>query len=224
MPTIITRGSVSAMGYGFGAKKGGPTVIGQAYGGGYYAGQISTAGNGVADYYLIVAPAATGQNLTGLTWGPISTTGATSLINGNTNSNILNSATYPAAYWCKQLTIGGYTDWYLPAKNELEVLYYYFKPDLPLTNNNNTSSGANPNAVSPEPINTNYTALGPPNQTTATAFRTGNSEVFTTRVLYWSSSEFDSNDSWSQDFSNGIQVNDFKYSASYVRAVRRIPV
>ena len=33
-----------------------PTVIGQAYGGGFYAGQISTTANGVATHYLIIAP------------------------------------------------------------------------------------------------------------------------------------------------------------------------
>jgi hypothetical protein len=39
----------------------GSPAIGTPLGGGYYAGQISTAGNGVADYALIVAPRAYGE-------------------------------------------------------------------------------------------------------------------------------------------------------------------
>ena len=41
-----------------------PTVIGQSFGGGYYGGQISVAGNGVASHYLVVAPVSSGQILT----------------------------------------------------------------------------------------------------------------------------------------------------------------
>ena len=37
-------------------------TIGDAYEGGYFAGQISTAGNGVADYNLVVGPVASAQN------------------------------------------------------------------------------------------------------------------------------------------------------------------
>jgi hypothetical protein len=39
----------------------GPSVIGQSFGGGFYAGQISTAGNRVADYYIIVGPVASAE-------------------------------------------------------------------------------------------------------------------------------------------------------------------
>jgi hypothetical protein len=33
-----------------------PTVIGQAFGGGFYAGDISTTANSVATHYLVLAP------------------------------------------------------------------------------------------------------------------------------------------------------------------------
>ena len=63
-----------------------PTTIGQAYGGGFYAGQIAVGGGGVATHYLIVAPKATGE-ASGKTWGTYGvTTGFTSVINGPTNS------------------------------------------------------------------------------------------------------------------------------------------
>ena len=208
----------------------GPHAIGEAFGGGYYAGQISTAGNGVADYYLIVAPKATGEGAEA--WGPTShTTGFTSVIDGPTNSAglaALHDAThnYHAAAFCEALDIGGFTDWYLPAMNELEVLYFYLKPG---TTANNTSSGSNANAVSPEPRSTVYTNTGVPAtplspvQTVAIAFRTGGAEAFAD-YGYWSSTEIGINHSWSQQSSSGIQGDLTKTSGAYVRAVRRVAV
>ena len=62
-----------------------PTTIGQAYGGGYYAGKIAVGGGGIATHYLIVAPKSTGET-SGKAWGTYgSTTSITSVINGSTN-------------------------------------------------------------------------------------------------------------------------------------------
>jgi hypothetical protein len=198
----------------------GPTVIGQAYGGGFYAGKINVSGT---QYYLIVAPKASGES-TGRTWGTYGvTTGVTSVINGPTNSASLAAlgAAYQAAVFAEGLTIGGYSDWYLPAKNELEVLYYNLKPT---TDANNTSSGSNANAVSPEPISTNYTSGSPAQTSAGIGFRTGETNAFASD-FYWSSTEYDSNGAWSQYFYNGGQGNyGNKTNGLYVRAVRRIAV
>ena len=200
-----------------------PTTIGQAYGGGFYAGKIAVGGGGVATHYLIVAPKASGEN-SSRTWGTYGvTTGVTSVINGPTNSASLAAlgASYQAATFCEGLTIGGYSDWYLPAKNELEVLYYFLKPG---TTANNTSSGSNANAVSPEPISTNYTA-GYPDQTSAgIGFRTGEANTFIISPSYISSTEYDNNYIWVQLFESGSQGINHKNEAYPVRAVRRIPV
>jgi hypothetical protein len=196
-----------------------PTVIGQAYGGGFYAGKIDVSGT---QYYLIVAPKSSGEN-SSRQWGPYSvTTGITSVINGPTNSSSLAalSAAYEAAKFCEDLTIGGYSDWYLPAKNELEVLYYFLKPT---TTANNTSSGSNANAVSPEPISTNYTS-GLPAQTSAgIGFRTGETDAFAS-AIYWSSTEISTDYAWRQHFDDGVQFDYAKQTRFYVRAVRRIAV
>lgn len=207
-----------------------PTVIGQAYGGGYYAGQISTTGNGVATHYLIVSPKTTGQ-LSNVTFGPTGTvTGATSLLDGFTNTATLAAlgSTYQAAYQCKNLSIGGYTDWYLPAKFELEILYWYLKPSTDL-NWTALASGANQYAVSPEPISTNYTASSP-TQTTVTLFQTGNLEAIEAPAYnsyLWSSSQYDDNSAWYQYFGStqsGKQQYEFKNTAGVARAIRKIPV
>jgi hypothetical protein len=198
-----------------------PTIIGQAYGGGFYAGKIAVGGGGVATHYLIVAPKASGEN-SGRTWGVYGTTGITSVINGTTNSASLAAlgAAYEAATFCEGLTIGGYSDWYLPAKNELEVLYYFLKPT---TIENDTTSGSNANAVSPEPISTNYSSGSPAQTSAGIGFRTGETDAFGS-FGYWSSTEGNSGNAWFQGFANGPQLNVGKDNTFYVRAVRRIPV
>lgn len=200
----------------------GPTVIGQAYGGGFYAGKIAVGGGGVATHYLIVAPKASGEN-SARTWGTSGvTTGITSDINGPTNSASLAGlgAAYQAATFCEGLSIGGYSDWYLPAKNELVVLYYFLKPT---TDVNSTGSGSNANAVSPEPISANYTSGSPAQTSAGIGFRTGETNAFASDS-YWSSTEADSVNAYRQNFTNGANPPNTKPSNHYVRAVRRIAV
>jgi hypothetical protein len=197
----------------------GPTTIGQAYGGGFYAGKINVSGT---QYYLIVAPKASGEN-SSVSWGIDGvTTGITSVINGPTNSASLAAlgSSYQAAVFCEGLTIGGYSDWYLPAKNELEVLYYFLKPT---TDANNTSSGSNANAVSPEPVSTNYTNGSPAQTVAGIGFRAGETNAFVYGP-YWSSTETAANSVSVQYFTDGLQTNIVKANTTYARAVRRVPV
>jgi hypothetical protein len=115
--------------------------------------------------------------------------------------------------------IGGYTDWYVPAKNELAVLFFFLKPDITA---NNTGSGSNPNSVAPYTPNTAY-GPGFPNVTTNALFA-GGAQAFSI-APYWSATEGSSNTNaaWSQGFGNGYQdVNFVKTSSIYARAIRRI--
>ena len=195
-----------------------PPAIGAAYEGGFYAGQISTAGNGIADYNLVVGPVASAQN-TSVQWktSNTSTAGTSSVIDGPSNSSAMNNATHPAAQFCEAVTAGGYTDWYMPAKNELEVCYFNLRPT---TSSNNTSSGINTNAVPSR--GSNYTS-GTPAQTSATAFQTSGSEAFINNT-YWSSTEYSSTPAWAQYFDNGYQYYTTKTNLRRVRAVRRVAV
>jgi hypothetical protein len=202
-----------------------PTVIGQAYGGGFYAGQIGTSS--VATHYLVIGPVASAQST--LQWKNANTDTPNSVsdIDGPQNTADMvadgNSTVYPCAHFCNDLVTGGQTDWYMPARNELEVCYFNLKPT---TTSNNTTVGINPNAVPARA--SNYTS-GTPAQTTAADFVTSTgAEAFSTGVypasFYWSSTEQSTGRSFPQSFNNGY-VNDYgKVTSFKVRAVRRVAV
>jgi hypothetical protein len=194
--------------------------VGDAYAGGFFAGQISTAGNGIADYNLVVGPVASAQST--LQWKTVGTTtsGTSSVIDGPTNSSNMNNASHPAAKFCEGLTIGGFSDWYMPALNEVEVCYFGLKPT---TATNTLGAGVNLNAVPSRP--SGYT-LGNPAQTSATNFQTGGTEVFTT-TTYWTSTEYNGYSAvyaWALTFNTGNTTDGVKTSSNKVRAIRRVAV
>jgi hypothetical protein len=197
-----------------------PTV-GSAVAGGFFAGQIGVSS--VATHYLIVAPLSTGQSTLAWKNTRTATPGADSDINGPQNTADMvadgNSTVYPCAHFCNNAVIGGFSDWYMPAKNELEVCYFNLKPT---TQSNNTSSGINPNAVPARA--SNYTS-GNPAQTSAAAFQSGGAEPFAA-AGYWSSTEFSASAARGQAFANGFQGSDYdtKNNSLRVRAVRRVAV
>jgi hypothetical protein len=208
---------LALLGMSFG---GAPTRHWRGLSRGFFAGQISTAGNGIADYNLVIAPKSSGEN-SSKQWktSNTSTAGTSSVIDGPTNSSNMNNASHPAAQFCEGLTIGTFSDWYMPAKNELEVCYFNLKPT---TTSNSIASGTNTNAVPSR--GSNYTA-GTPAQTAATDFQTGNTEAFTSN-FYWSSTEENATAAFEQNFDDGNQQNNsfFKSDSLYVRAVRRVAV
>ena len=224
----------------------GPTEIGEEFGGGFYAGNIVEGG---VEYYLIVAPKASGQSSTKLKQKTTRTTSPAAtrtLNNGPAASASMVGSTYPAANFCNGLTIGGFSDWYLPARDELEVCYRNLKPSstanstinrdkstITYPEGNDLSSdtmGVNRNS---NPVGAAYTT-GTPSQTSSPAsvpnFLDGGAESFVSSSSvndsYWSSSEFDAANGWFQNFGNGIQysLNWDKDRPLYVRAIRRVAV
>ncbi len=241
---------------------------GEAYGGGYFAGQIRVfagqEGPGVPAvdtvYNLIIAPLegntsgpATGGALKGETTTSIlyktsntndSTADQNQVYGGTTsdlykasgvhplfNTTWLNNSAGPNGGTMNLATgglgggagIGGYTDWYVPAKNELEILFYNLRPETIASFPNNTSSGINPNAVPPRA--SNYAAGGPPTQTTSNLFKTAGGENFRVGTGFWSSSESSSvtGNAWVQTSNSLSQTTVAKNTpGGYARAVRRV--
>lgn len=214
-------------------------VAGDSFGGGYYVGKMSINGNGVATHHLVIAAASTIQ--TTLSWDNTVTgnsgtaTYISSDINGPSNSSSLSAlgSKYESAQYCENLNSGGYTDWYLPAIQELQMCYYYLKPSTTSNHNYGTSyGGPNPYAVSPQPQNTSYTSGSPP-RTSSEAFQLGGSQSFGEQT-YYSSSEGVGLDVYNRltvqtvYFSDGSQSSTNKSqswsSGVRTRAVRRIAI
>jgi hypothetical protein len=196
--------------------------IGDAFEGGFFAGYISHTDNSVATHGLIVAPSASGYNgKATLQWktSDTSTAGTTSSFDGAINSANMNNASHPAAQYCEGLSIGGYSDWYLPARYELDIAYENLKPT---TTSNNTSWGINPYSVPERTVNR---TAGAPAQTSIAAFQTGGAEAFVD-ARHWSSTEVSATVAWLLNFLMGFQGNlDLpsltKTSSTYVRAFRK---
>ena len=198
-----------------------PAVIGEPFGGGYFAGYISHTADGNPTHALIVAPRATGQQA-GLSWKTTNTAtaGTGSLFDGAANTAAMVAAgitDHPAAQFCKNLNIGGYTDWYLPAHLENQIAYFNLKPT---TASNNTNTGINAYAV--PPLSRNYT-LNYPIQTSVDLFKAGGSESFTT-TFFWASTEGSSTNAYSMEFATGLSYSFIQKSRTdiNVRAFRRI--
>lgn len=201
-------------------------AIGASFEGGFYAGLISHTANGVATHALIVAPRATGASGTGYTlttnyqWktSVTTTTGTTSLFDGAANTASMVTAgitNHPAAQFCVNLSIGGYSDWYLPARYELDIAYENLKPT---TDSNSTSWGINDYSVPKRTVNR---TAGTPAQTSVSAFQSTGAEPFGA-VVHWSSTENASPDAWFLSFLGGVQNFGAKTNTFRVRAFRKL--
>jgi len=166
-------------------------AIGEPFGGGFFAGLYYE--NGIR-HALIVAPKAEGQ-AGSLKWGERGETGARSLIDGLANTRALGDD-HPAAKFCRDLRIGGFDDWHLPAIDQMSVLRANLTPEDDHV----------------------------PAQTTAEAFKEGGTEAFDISEWYWTSTEWSGGYAWVQDFSYGYQTTSVKDWSLRVRAIRKCPI
>jgi hypothetical protein len=201
----------------------------------------------MAQYRIIVAPKSTGES-SSKTYKVDNTAAPAAcqtLTEGRKATLAMVAAgdatTYPAAHFCNNLNIGSKTDWYLPARDELELCWRNLKPTA---DNNYVTADRSDSAI-------NYTLLGsiddvdvahghnqnssphgdaymltvPGQVASGKNFRTGESEAFAyASYYYWSSSEVSATYAWRQSWNSGVPGYQYlgnKYAAFYVRAVRR---
>jgi hypothetical protein len=201
-----------------------------------------------ARWKVIVAPKAQGDH-PGLQWktsgsfGPVQTQTLTNGPAATAAMAALNTPTlqYPLAGWIANINaLGGintYTDWYIPARDELELLWRNLKPNTSNNtitrpsaaidyvrdaNTDDTGFELNGENEHSDPVGAGYTSTVPA-QTAVTAFRVGGAEEI--GGVYWSSSEFSSANAWYQYFGTsnpGYQYGSNKYNSQHrARAVRR---
>jgi hypothetical protein len=182
--------------------------LGASFGGGYFAGAYSSTGNGVATHLLIIAPRSPGQNATeqrppnaiNYRTSNSSAAGTTSRYDGYANQQAmiaidssLNS--FPAAQFCRNLTIGGFTDWYLPSIMEMEIVYFNLKPTSVGDRSPGPDNEAQGNNAYSIPSRASQVWNGSsPSQTSVGIFQDGQSEALTTfgginnnAMFYWTS-------------------------------------
>lgn len=195
---------------------------GDNLGGGYFAGYISHTADGNATHGLIVAPAASGYNgKSKLVWKTTdtSTPGTDSEYDGADNTANMADASHPAANYCAGLSIGGYSDWYLPALYELEIAYYNLKPT---TYPNDIALGNSSNIYAVPQRLSGYTYSNPP-QTNVTDFQDNGVEAFEPISSHVSSTELNATSAWSIGFEDGgHNISNKSGALSYVRAFRKI--
>lgn len=152
-----------------------------------------------------------------------------------------SSAVYPAAWACDSLSINGHSDWYLPARDEVELCYRNLKP---YTTNNSVAarvnsaisyktSGAYADATTGNGANLNSYPTGAAYSTTIPGqvaagknFRTGESEALSAVSQLLTSSDYSTSSVWSSYMVSG-SISGFQTEANktnttfVVRAVRR---
>ena len=191
-------------------------IIGTPLEGGFYAGHYAIDDKPIG---LIISPKAIGQHPKAIVWNKSekSVAGALSYVDGLANTQAMAEAGSKLAQWMRGLRIDGFEDWYLPAQDELEILYRNLKPAT-VENWCYARAGINLSALPPtRPYTPDH-----PVQTMLEAFRKGGPEAFDLEA-YWSSTQHAASASyaWSQDFYHGTQYRHHKSVALRARAVRR---
>jgi hypothetical protein len=177
--------------------------------------QDSGTTNGVGDYTVSISQTVTSRALTA---GTSEFDGvANAIMFKDIDSTVGSGSTiFPAANFCQALSLGGFTDWYLPSLRELDIAYFNLKPSV---NANTTDAGANIYSVPRRPRNNSRNF---PIQTNLAAFNT-TSQAFVSDY-HSSSTESSSGNALGLNFLVGVQFGgaSAKTNPVRVRAFRKL--
>ena len=203
--------------------------------GGFYAGMIKHPDGKI--YAILLSPKSEGESKQqwATSYQPIGTTG--SLYDGWKNTDQNANDTYPAFQWARSLTINGFSDWYIPARDELEFCYRNLKPttnpnyvyasraasfSVPAGTYNGVDNQGNGHNDYSVPNGSAYTTTNP-SRTSITAFQSGGPECFDTD-WHWSSTWFSGSNAWFRYFIDGYHGGTDQTDSYYVRCVRRVAI
>lgn len=203
----------------------------------------------MAQYRVIVAPKATGENsaIAYKNTNDAAPAACGTLSEGRKATLAMvaagTSTVYPAAHWCNNLSIAGKTDWYLPARDELELCWRNLKPTADGSHTTNDRvTGATPNYMNlgsfgdvsnvtglnnnSSPAGSGYGVSPTPQVASGKNFRTGESQAFEyPSSTYQCATEYASFSRWTQYYSDasngGMQSFSNKANNAFARAVRR---
>jgi len=215
-------------------RKGSPNVsggnilsIGSPYNGGYIGGYISHTANGVPTHVLIISPLAAQSPAMQQV---VATAGVSvSTFDGALNhaETLADSIPQPQALWVQEnlnnIAYGGYSDWYVPSRNELDILFWNLKPST--LSNNNTGWFPNEHSIPARPDTSRSETI--PGQTDVLIFRMPDGAEALNQNSYWSSSRSSTGD---YTYSQNLNVNFVAMRQSlntsltqilYVRPMRR---
>ena len=192
-----------------------PGAIGAAFGGGFFAGLIKVDGKAFA---LVVSPKLFGEFKGRWIASNESVPGAEDYADGLANTNAMAAAGSDLAKAVRGSVIEGFDDWYIPARDELELIYRNLKPTT-WKNSASFRDGENPSSM---PMGRHYTEERPA-QTGAAEFREGGAQALDA-VWHWSSTQAGPSNAWSQGFDYGYQLSDVRSDEGRARAVRRLPI
>lgn len=197
-------------------EKAAPAVtipaIGQAYGGGFVTGITRDPATGKRSLHISSGAA---HELVGK-WGEygVKIEGADSFTDSRANTQAMAAVGSELAAKVLALSIGGYNDWAIPARDVQELQYRHFKPTTE-ENWANSRNGDNPNS---EPVGLLYSEEDPV-QTIHAAFQEGGPEAFRD-TWYWSSSQRSAYYAFDMYFDDGYQYYYAKNGELRVRPVR----
>lgn len=193
--------------------------VGTFWQGGFYYGRIIIGG---VHYALVLSPRATGdlegyvmQNDTVYTFAGNTSTNDGKAIQANMVTHGI--AKFPAQQAVMALTLGGFNDWYIPSKDEMEILYRSLKPT---TTTNVTTSGANSSAY--PTATSNYTSANPVRTTLADFRSTGTN--YLTDDYYYTATQGPGGTQFAhaKRFTTGQDSQDNIWFDYAVRAIRRV--
>jgi Protein of unknown function (DUF1566) len=141
---------------------------------------------------------------------------AMSCFDSVSNTKALAEAGSQLAAWALGLTINGFSDWCIPARDVLELAYRHLKPTTYETGGY-FRDGDNPSSV---PAGYPYREKLI-EQTALEQFQEGNAEAFEEED-YWSSTQSSDDRAWCQVFGYGSQGSYGKSAELRARAVRLI--
>ena len=191
-----------------------PSTFGAPFEDGFYGGKIRV---GIAIFAIVWAPKAEGEIMGKWMDACTDVQGATSYFDSMANTRAMAESGSEIAKQALAVSIGGHTDWCIPARDVLEMGYRYLKPSTK-KNYCTFRDGDNPSSI---PAGYPYTENNPL-QTTEDLFQKGNAEAFD-EAIYFSSTQDSEGRAWVQFFDDGDQdylIKAYERRCRFVRLIQ----